>query len=145
MMDKALLSEVHALLLRCRELSNEQADLNGTGSATKNMWIVKPAAKSRGRGICTFNHLGQLLRYIDAGSGGANHWVVQKYMENPMTVANRKFDIRQWVLVTDWNPLTVYFYDEFYVRISVDEYTTSDKQMENSFVHLVNNSIGMPN
>jgi len=136
------LQRILSLLRVMRKLYDVQADLNGAGTTANNMWIVKPAAKSRGRGISTFKDLGKLLRYIDAGNGGATHWVVQKYMENPMVVARRKFDIRQWVLVTDWNPLTVYFYGEFYVRLSVDEYTTDDDKMEDSFVHLVNNSIG---
>jgi hypothetical protein len=63
-------------------------------------------------------------------------------MENPLLVAKRKFDMRQWVLVTDWNPLTIYFFDEFYVRFSVDEYITDESALDNAFVHLVNNSIG---
>ena len=63
-------------------------------------------------------------------------------MENPLLIAKRKFDLRQWVLVTDWNPLTIYFYDEFYARFSVEEYNISEASMENAFVHLVNNSIG---
>jgi tubulin monoglycylase TTLL3/8 len=88
--------------------------------------------------------LSKLLKYVDAGAGSSasTQWIVQKYIENPLVVAKRKFDIRQWVLVTDWNPVTVYFYNEFYVRFSVDEYTTDVEQLENSFVHLVNNSIG---
>lgn len=140
-------SRMYRILQAYFKRDKAQAGLNGTGSIAKNIWIVKPGAKSRGRGISTFADLAKLLKYVDAGTGSAqaSQWVVQKYIENPLIISKHKFDLRQWVLVTDWNPLTIYFYDECYARFSVEEYTTSDEGLENAYVHLVNNSISKKN
>lgn len=136
------MQRIHRLLCQCSLYHHGQHGMNGDAQHCENIWIVKPAAKSRGRGITTFNDLPKLLKYVEAGSGLSTQWIVQKYMENPLTIAKRKFDMRQWVLVTDWNPLTIYFYHECYARFSVDEYTTNNQELDNCYVHLVNNSIG---
>jgi len=102
----------------------------------KNIWILKPAGLSRGRGITCLKNLVEIL---DIARKTANQWVVQKYIENPLIIHKRKFDIRQWVLVTDYNPLTIWFYEECYIRFSGDEYNADD--LENKFVHLTNNSV----
>ena len=60
-------------------------------------------------------------------------------MEIPQIVKNRKFDIRQWVLVTDWNPLTVWLFQEPYFRFSACDYDR--EKITDKFVHLTNNSI----
>lgn len=52
---------------------------------------------------------------------------------------SRKFDLRIWVLVTDWNPLTIWYYRKPYARFPAHDYTTDD--LENNFSHLANNSI----
>ncbi|EGB06168.1 hypothetical protein AURANDRAFT_29648, partial [Aureococcus anophagefferens] len=119
-----------------------QFHLNGGRETSRNLWIAKPAAKSRGRGIATFDDLDKMLDHCDAKTGGSGAlWIVQKYMESQLLIAERKFDLRQWVLVTDWNPLTIYFYDECYARFSAEKYSDTSESLENPFVHMVNNSI----
>lgn len=50
-----------------------------------------------------------------------------------------QFDMRVWVLVTDWNPLTIWHFVDCYVRFSVDDYDTEN--LQNKFTHLTNNMI----
>lgn len=108
-------------------------------SKSLNIWIVKPAGMSRGRGIRVFNNLEQLLEYADVENHKECQWVAQKYIENPLLVCKRKFDIRQWVLVTSWDPLTVWFNQDCYLRFSSEEYSMED--LSDQYVHLTNNSI----
>ena len=51
----------------------------------------------------------------------------------------RKFDIRQWVLVTDWNPLTIWIYAEPYIRFPAADFDFS--KISNRYAHLSNNSV----
>ncbi|KAF8568585.1 hypothetical protein P879_01900 [Paragonimus westermani] len=121
----------------CRQLSKlcPQFSLDGT----YNVWIVKPGAKSRGRGIICYNRLEDLIRIMQSSIGfGECRFVVQKYIERPLLVHKTKFDIRQWFLVTDWSPLTVWWYRDCYLRFCSQEFTLDDFS---EAIHLSNNSI----
>lgn len=56
-----------------------------------------------------------------------------------MIVKNRKFDLRVWVLVTDWNPLTIWLFKKPYVRFPAHDYDPKDT--DNNYAHLANHSI----
>lgn len=115
------------------DTSNRQFGINGC----RNAWIVKPSGKSRGRGIKVMRELDEIFRHCESDGF---QWICQKYIERPQLIHGYKFDIRQWVLVTDWNPLTVYIWNQPYLRFAGQKYdeTLSDRS---EYVHLVNNSI----
>jgi hypothetical protein len=56
-------------------------------------------------------------------SGPEKTWITQKYIESPLIIKSKKFDIRQWVVVTNWQPqLEIWFYDENYLRFTSETY-----------------------
>lgn len=69
-----------------------------------------------------------------------NTIIVQKYIEQPLLVYKRKFDIRVFGLLTCVSGLLRgYFYEEGYLRTSSSEYSLNS--LKNRFVHLTNDAI----
>ena len=124
------------MLKLCRNLKEKFTQFNMNG--TENLWLLKPGSSSRGRGIKVYKSYEKVVARINLLKGNTRLWVVQKCIENPLIVEGRKFDIRQWVLVTDWNPLTIWMYSECYVRFCVQEYDPKGESRKN---HLTNNSV----
>jgi len=102
-----------------------------------NYWIMKPAAKSRGRGISVINDITSVT-YGDPV-------VIQRYLKNPMLLNGFKFDLRIYVLVTSFNPLEAFIYKEGFARLSTTPFTLDPLQITNKFVHLTNYSIQKKN
>jgi tubulin monoglycylase TTLL3/8 len=122
-------------LLHGLKKDNPQFNLDGE----RNIWIIKPCIGSCGRGITLTRNLEQIKKICggdDNNNGGK--YIVQKYIENPMIVLNRKFDIRQWVLVTSWNPLDVWMFTECYIRFPASDFSFNNM---NKFAHLCNHAV----
>ena len=127
---KDLLPEIENILKKL-SVNLPQYVLEGS----KNVWIVKPGGLSRGRGVHCIDQLNDILSNVKP----CNQTIIQKYIENPLVINGRKFDIRQWVLVTDLNPLTVWLFETPYVRFGAENYHIDD--FKNVFSQLTGNSI----
>ncbi|KAM9316759.1 putative tubulin polyglutamylase TTLL2 [Gastrophryne carolinensis] len=94
-------------------------------------WICKPTDMSRGRGIFVFKDLKDLAYDCTV--------IVQKYITNPLLISGYKFDLRIYVCVTCFCPLTIYVYQEGLVRFATEKFNLG--ALDNIFSHLTNTSI----
>lgn len=112
-----------------------------------HIWIMKPVAKSQGKGIFLFRKLKDITDW-KKGEYNANPdptipapetYVVQRYIHNPYLINGRKFDIRIYVLVTSYNPLKAWLYRSGFARFSNTRYSL--ESIDDSYVHLTNVAI----
>ena len=92
---------------------------------------LQPADLSRGRGIFLFRELADLM-FDTLG-------VVQSYIPTPMTIDGYKLDLRVYVAVTSYNPLTVYVCREGLVRFGSERFNADD--IANLHAHVTNTSL----
>jgi tubulin polyglutamylase TTLL4 len=100
----------------------------------KRIWIRKPLASSRGRGV-------GVLAAPSNVSKTCKKCLVQQYIRKPYLVNRLKFDLRVYVLVTSFRPLRVYIYPDGLVRFAASEYSYARSTLKNKNVHLTNVSI----
>jgi hypothetical protein len=128
----------------------------------RQIWILKPSSCSnRGFGISVVRGTDAVRQSIGYGSPATvteepeahsdnehipaplvtpRGWIVQSYMENPLLVSGRKFDIRCYVLLVlvDGN-LSAYFYRDGYIRTSGRKYNL--KNLGDRETHLTNDAV----
>jgi hypothetical protein len=104
----------------------------------QNLWLIKPTDLNRGIGIEVVRTLEETRAFLlqkarGAAMGVQPIWVLQKYIENPLLYASRKFDLRVWVLVSDSGD--VFMHAPGYVRTSSEAF---DLSSTDRFAHLTN-------
>ena len=75
-------------------------------------------------------------------------YVISRYLENPLLIGGKKFDLRLYgmhyiiaVLVTSYRPIKAYIYDDGFGRFCNEQYSSDIAEMDNMFVHLTNVAI----
>lgn len=135
-----VLPKEYCAFIECfTRIAEENGDLEG-GTASKpskpkvpNMWIMKPAGSSRGRGIQVVNDVGA-VHYGELT-------IIQQYISDPYLLGGFKWDMRTYVTVTSFNPLEAFVYKDGFARFTTVPYNTSEEDIDNKFVHLTNSSI----
>ncbi|CAI2376333.1 unnamed protein product [Moneuplotes crassus] len=82
----------------------------------------------------TFSNLSSVPNKIQSST-----FVIQKYIERPLLINKRKFDIRVWVLLTA--DLKLHFFKEGYLRTSCEDFSLESNDISKTYVHLTNNAV----
>ncbi|XP_077477014.1 tubulin polyglutamylase TTLL5 [Stigmatopora argus] len=114
-------------------LPSEYQEFCNCYAKDRGPWIIKPVASSRGRGIYLVSNPNQIS--VD------DNILVSRYIHNPLLIDDFKFDMRLYVLVTSYDPLLIYVYEEGLARFATVKYDRNTKNIKNTFMHLTNYSV----
>ena len=96
-----------------------------------NMWLIKPVASSRGRGIRLMTDINNV----------PDKTLITHYIPNPYLINGKKFDLRLYLFITGYSPLKIYLFDNGLTRFCSEEYDLDINKMTNRYIHLTNYSI----
>ncbi|KAF4078099.1 hypothetical protein AMELA_G00195470 [Ameiurus melas] len=112
-----------------------------------NIWICKPTGSNQGRGIFLLHTPEDIAAFrarmeMLAGShtnkktpfSMSQAMIAQRYIQNPLLLKGKKFDVRSFLLIACTSPYMVFF-RHGYVRLTCDLY---DPKSNNLTAHLTN-------
>jgi len=76
------------------------------------IWIMKPCGRAQGKGIFMVDKIAQVEKWKQENSSREQQetYVISRYLQNPLLVGGKKFDLRIYALVLSYMPLRVYLY-----------------------------------
>lgn len=113
------------------------------------VWIMKPIGSAQGKGIFMFSRLSEISEWrtdfksLRNGGKGVEEkdieaYVVQRYLQQPLLIGGKKFDMRLYTLVTSFSPLKIYTYRRGFARFTNSLYSND---INDIFKHLTNVAI----
>lgn len=94
---------------------------------------MKPTASSCGRGIRVIGRKQNVAK-----RGG---FLVSKYISKPHLLRGFKYDMRIYIVVTCFEPLKAFMFQDGLVRLATQPYSLAKGCLKKRFVHLTNFSI----
>lgn len=82
-----------------------------------NTWILKPINSARSSDHVITNNLECIIRHVETAPR-----LIQKYINDPFLIDNKKIDLRFWVIVTSFSPLELYIHKYVYARIATNDF-----------------------
>lgn len=110
-------------------------------------WIMKPTAKSQGKGIFLVNKISQIKKWATSSKlpfqslNMKEAYIISKYVDNPLLIGGKKFDMRLYVLVTSYRPLKAYMFRQGFCRFCNEKYSADIAEIDNMYIHLTNVAI----
>ncbi|KRX10650.1 hypothetical protein PPERSA_05470 [Pseudocohnilembus persalinus] len=148
-------------ILNLDKIQKSQDEITFFEETSKNegIWIHKPWNLNCGGGIKMVGNLYNFKKEFQtlkqdslAIQNGQNFYsnyftqnclksVIQRYIDKPLLINNKKFDIRCYLLIACTKPLVVY-YHKGYLRLSMDDYNLENfEKSEKLFTHLTNAAV----
>lgn len=119
------------------------------------VWIMKPPAKAQGKGIFLFTKISQIndwkkdYRWKQGADKSKEQestvepYLAQRYIDNPHLVGGKKYDLRIYILVTSYAPLTCWLHRTGFARFCHHRFSMKD--IENTFIHVTNVAVQKTN
>ncbi|CAO3661084.1 unnamed protein product [Rhizopus stolonifer] len=113
-------------------------------------FIIKPSLANKAAGIKVFNTLDQLRDIFEQDESDSDsddddeedvsqvrEWVIQRYIDKPLLVNQRKFHVRAYVLAK--SNIEVYLYRDMLALFALRKYDPT--QLDDNLIHLTNTCI----
>lgn len=115
-------------------------------AAPNALWILKPSRGLGGKGIeivkgaqalreKLFPPLRDVAENPSRAPPPVEGWVVQRYIENPLLLQDKKFDMRVYCLVARTQP-QLWLFHPGYCKVALEKY--EDNDLDNRYAHLTN-------
>lgn len=68
-------------------------------------------------------------------------YVISRYIDNPLLIGGKKFDLRLYALVASFRPLKAYLFKLGFCRFCTVKYEANVQELDNMYAHLTNVSV----